>query len=703
MKDLAPGLLFTPSPSVRAGGDHMESLLWHLANRTAETQFIFNLFHFLLAGLTLLVLLHQLRVTRGAAGRSSDRFLALGFSLLVVHFGLLSIYFGARFFFRKEWEWVGLEPFSHGLLACAFLLMVGGYRQDWPEQERHRARWILRGCAAAAGLVVADLMFPALNLQTSEGLHSAPMLVNDLLVLLVVVLGLRVVLRVERASRWASLIGLASVGAALLAHSVLLFLPQHTGILVWNAEQHLLSVALFALAWAAGERSGNLLDRIFVRLNLTFIILASLIMLVTAGMEKYQYLRLAEERSMDLAEFLRGHIIYYRTRGDRLGGIFRRTEVLRRVVVEFGRLPELREINVYLDGERASFYYTQEWEIKEEIAPVTGPGSSAATADAPNRFQMIRLPIEDGTDRDNSIEFVGTMDYINAYIGKYIILIYSLFTIMVGLATGIIGIIVTDTDRRLRRQYAELRETHQQLAQAAKLASVGQLAGGMAHEINTPITSILALASHLAEGKSSATLAPSQRNSLQVIVQQAQRVSRIVGSLLTFSRQSHLEPSRVDVGELLETALTLVQYRLTNGAIRLHREIDLDLAPILGDAGRLTEVFVNLLNNAIDAMPSGGQLMVRAFSNSGPDGGARVEVADTGCGIPPEELPRIFDPFFTTKEPGRGTGLGLSISHGIVKDHGGRICAESAPGAGTTLVVTLPKEMSRNESTHPDH
>ncbi len=678
----------------------MESVLWHLANRTAETQFIFNLFHLLLAGLTLLVLLHQFRASRSVAFGPPEQLLSLGFFLLVLHFALLGLYFGASFFLRKELEWVGVEPLSGGLMAGGLLLIVGGYLEAWRVGALPPIRWSLRMCAVVVAMVLVDLLFSTPKLLSCEGPHSVPMLVNNLLALLAVLLALRAVLRVPQEGRKAILVALASVVFALFLHHLPISLPQRASLLVWNAGQHLLSVALFAFAWAAGERSQNLLDRVFVRLNLTFIILASLIMLITAGMEKYQYLRLAEARSMDLAEFLRGHIVYYRARGDRLTGIFRRPEVLRRVVVEFGRLPELREVNVYLDGERASFHYTQDWEIREEIVPLAGPRSSGASAWPANSFQMIRLAMESKTDSGDCIEFVGTMDYINEYIGKYIILIYSLFTIMVGLATAIIGIIVTDTDRRLRRQYAELQETHQQLAQAAKLASVGQLAGGMAHEINTPITSILALASHLTEGKSAATLAPSHRNSLQVIVQQAHRVTRIVGNLLTFSRQSHLEPSRVDVGELLETAITLVQYRLTKGAIHLHRELDQNLAPILGDAGRLTEVFVNLLNNAIDAMPTGGRLVVRAFPNRQPDGGVRIEVADTGCGIQPEELPRIFDPFFTTKEPGKGTGLGLSISHGIVKDHGGLIWAQSKPGAGTTLVVTLPKEVSRNGSTH---
>ena len=396
---------------------------------------------------------------------------------------------------------------------------------------------------------------------------------------------------------------------------------------------------------------------------------------------------------MNLAEFLRGHVVYYKAQGYGLEDIFRRPEVLRRVVVEFGTLPELREVNVYLDGQRASFRTTQDWGIEEEIVSLAAVNMDETRSEQANSFQMIRLPIENGTHPENRVEFVGTMDYINEHIGKYIILIYTVFTIVVGLATGIIGMIVTDADRRLRRQYAELQETQQQLAQAAKLASVGELAGGMAHEINTPITSILSLASHMAEGKSAAEVPPKHRKSLKVIAQQAERVSKTVRNLLTFGRQSRFELGRVDVRELLEAAISLVQCRLKAQDVRLRRDFNGNLPVVLGDANRLTEVVVNLLNNAIDSMPEGGTLVVRACSEPDPDGGGgvRLEVADTGCGIAPDHLHRIFDPFFTTKEPGRGTGLGLSISHGIVKDHSGQISAYSQPGQGTTVVVTLPK------------
>jgi two-component system, NtrC family, sensor kinase len=153
----------------------------------------------------------------------------------------------------------------------------------------------------------------------------------------------------------------------------------------------------------------------------------------------------------------------------------------------------------------------------------------------------------------------------------------------------------------------------------------------------------------------------------------------------------------VDVREVLDTALELVHFRLHAASIRVHREFSASLPPVQADISRLTEVFVNLLSNAADAMPHDGTLTVRA-TLCAEDGAVRIEVQDTGCGIEPENLPRIFDPFFTTKAPGHGTGLGLSISHGIVKDHGGEIWARSEPGIGTTIVVSLATGVNQYES-----
>lgn len=676
---------------------------WLLAYRTGETQFIFNLFHLLLAGLTLLVLLYQFAVAHRHGFEPAGWFLPLGFFLLVLHFGLLASFYGAGFFFHTNWNQTEIDRFTHALMAGGYLMAVAASVKVRRQPSQPLVRWMVIGSVAVVGtLLLGAFLWPG-PLNAGEKPHSLAMLLTDIAAVLGLGTGLFITTASGADGQRPVFVGFATATLVFLLHLTQLFVTPPMQLLVWNAEEHLLSVSLFAFAWAAGERSENLFDRIFVRLNLAFIILASLLMLITTGMEKRQYLRLAEERSMNLAEFLRGHIVYYHAQGESLEDIFRRPEVLKRVVVEFGTLPELLEVSIHLDRQRASFSRAENWAINEEIVLLTEPWSFETDAKPANSFQMIRLPIGSGTDHRNRVEFLGTMNYINSYIGEYIAVTYSLFTIVVLLATGIVGFIVTDTDRRLQRQYAELEASHQQLAQSAKLASIGQLAAGVAHEINNPITSILSLTSHLTEGKTATPIGPRHRKSLQLIVQQAERVSQIVRNLLVFARQSYLELSRVDVGEVVDAAATLVGYRTKNSAISIQREIEVGLPKVLGDHGRLTEVLVNLFNNAIDAMPGGGTLIIRASGTPEPDGGVRIEVQDTGTGIQPEHLPRIFDPFFTTKEPGQGTGLGLSISHGIVKDHGGQIWAESWPGSGTTVVVILSKEVSENESADPGH
>jgi signal transduction histidine kinase len=666
----------------------MGALFWQVVNRSTETQFILSLVQLLLAGLSLLVVLHQFRTAWSDETDTSGSRLLLGLLLLASQFGLHVWYFGLGFFFHKELAWLGIERLAHGLGVCGFLMVAAAFIHAPPGRKAEFVRWSLGTCLALAAVLVIDILvpWPALNF----GEHSVAMVFSDTLILIVAATVAAVVLTAKGTDWRAHAVVLACLIVVFLLHVGSLFVWRRHEILTWGAEQLALVVLLFSLAWAVGERSRDLLDRVFIRLNLTFIVVASLILLSTTGMEKLQYLRLAEERSMDLAEFLRGHVVYYRTRGETLDVMFHRPDVLRRVVVEFGTLPELREVHVSVDGQSVVFRYSPDGEVTEDVMPVAQRNAGERGAGPRDSFRMIELPIETGADPDNRVELVGTMDYVNAYIGRYIILIYSLFTLMVGVATGVIAIIITDAERQRRRQYAELQETHQRLAQAAKLASIGELAGGMAHEINTPMTSILSLATHMTEGRAVSSLTPDQRKSLDVIATQAQRASRIVGNLLTFARQSRLELSRVDVGELLEMAIGLVHYRLDHGTVRIDCEIDEDLPFVLADAGRVTEVFVNLLNNAIDAIPAGGTLVVRASVTRDAQARVRVEVADTGSGISPDDLPRIFDPFFTTKPPGQGTGLGLSISHSIVKDHGGEIWAESSVGSGTTVVVTLP-------------
>ena len=227
-----------------------------------------------------------------------------------------------------------------------------------------------------------------------------------------------------------------------------------------------------------------------------------------------------------------------------------------------------------------------------------------------------------------------------------------------------------------------------QLAQADKLSSIGLLAAGVAHEINTPLAVISSYAQLLSKQmRSDPRLGPV----LEKITQQSFRASEIANGLLNFSRTSTTEFRETNLNQVIRDTLSLLDHQFKTAQIDLDLTLAGDLPPIYGNPGKLQQVFLNLLLNAKDAMPGGGRLRVATLFN----GHVEAIVADSGSGIAPENLKRIYDPFFTTKttpKPGerRGTGLGLSVSYGIIQEHAGKIHVESAVGAGTTFHLEFP-------------
>ena len=231
-----------------------------------------------------------------------------------------------------------------------------------------------------------------------------------------------------------------------------------------------------------------------------------------------------------------------------------------------------------------------------------------------------------------------------------------------------------------------------QLSQADKLSSIGLLAAGVAHEINTPLAVISSYAQMLTKQmKGDARLTPL----LERITQQTFRASEIANGLLNFSRTSTTEFRETDLNQVIHDTLALVEHQMKTARITVAMELAGDLPRIQGNPGKLQQVFLNLLLNAKDAMPQGGELRVGTMAN----GHVEAFIADSGGGIAPENLKRIYDPFFTTKsapKPGerRGTGLGLSVSYGIIQEHAGKINVESTVGIGTTFHLEFP--LSRN-------
>lgn len=230
--------------------------------------------------------------------------------------------------------------------------------------------------------------------------------------------------------------------------------------------------------------------------------------------------------------------------------------------------------------------------------------------------------------------------------------------------------------------YERLRE---RLLQSEKLATLGQMAAGIAHEMNNPITGILSHAQLIAR---QLPLDHPARPDLEGIVAEGRRLARIVRHLLEYSRP-YLEPRAVRLDEVMEQSLSLAWHEIKYQNHKIIQDYAPDLPLLRGDPGQLFQVFINLITNASRAMGEGGRLTLRTRPSATP-GFVRAEVTDTGCGIAPEHLARIFDPFFTTREPGEGTGLGLFVGHEIITRHGGTITAHSEVGKGTTFVIELP-------------
>ena len=227
-------------------------------------------------------------------------------------------------------------------------------------------------------------------------------------------------------------------------------------------------------------------------------------------------------------------------------------------------------------------------------------------------------------------------------------------------------------------------ELEQKLVQADKLSSIGLLAAGVAHEVNTPLAVISTYAQMLAKQISG----DDQKSKLlEKIARQTFRASEIVNSLLNFSRTSTTDYIEVDVNKLVRETYSLIEHQLQKSQVTTVLDVSSDLLLVKGNGGKLQQVLLNLFLNARDAMPAGGNLKIRAWSE---DNMAHVDVTDTGCGIEPQNLARIYDPFFSTKAAKKGTGLGLAVSYGIIREHGGTIDVSSKIDCGTTFQLNLP-------------
>jgi two-component system, NtrC family, sensor kinase len=244
--------------------------------------------------------------------------------------------------------------------------------------------------------------------------------------------------------------------------------------------------------------------------------------------------------------------------------------------------------------------------------------------------------------------------------------------------------------RAFNRMIHELEERQEQLVQARKISAIGTFTSGIAHELNNPVNNIVLTAEALKEDYDDVERSEAL-GMIQDIITQSERASEIIKNLLDFSRSERPEMVSVSIVNVVGDTLKLVRNQLLLSGVEENTDVPEELPTVCGDYKSLQQVFLNLFINAIQAMPQGGRLGIKAYISEG-NRRVRVEVGDTGVGIDPENIPHIFDPFFTTKEVGKGTGLGLSVTYGILQKHGGGIEVHSEKGVGTTFTISLPTE-----------
>lgn len=238
----------------------------------------------------------------------------------------------------------------------------------------------------------------------------------------------------------------------------------------------------------------------------------------------------------------------------------------------------------------------------------------------------------------------------------------------------------------LNHMLMELNRHEQQLIQSRKMAAIGNLTAGIAHELNNPLNNISLTTEALIDEFEEWTT-DEKMKMLRTIETQVERASNTVANLLDFTRRDESSFENVSINEVLTRTVNLMSNEITLNDIQLDLQLGKNLPPVFGSAHNLQQVFLNLILNAVQAMPDKGTLRIRSFTG---DNTVQIVVSDTGTGIPAENLDKIFDPFFTTKEVGKGTGLGLSVSYGIIRKHHGQVSVDSEIGKGTTFSIVLP-------------
>ena len=236
----------------------------------------------------------------------------------------------------------------------------------------------------------------------------------------------------------------------------------------------------------------------------------------------------------------------------------------------------------------------------------------------------------------------------------------------------------------LFRDLSEVQELKEEVERSTRLASIGRLAAGVAHEIRNPLSSIKGFATYFGERYKDI---PEDKDTARIMVNEVERLNRVISQLLEFARPLDIKKKAVDIKKIIKHSAKMIERDAAEKNIQVQVEIPLDIPDISIDSDRINQVFLNLFLNSIEAMDSGGELSVTVNYDARTEI-MKITVGDTGKGIDTDELGNIFDPYFTTKQS--GTGLGLAIVHRIIESHNGEIRVESTPGKGTSVIIALP-------------
>lgn len=619
-----------------------------------DSEFVFALFCFLLCGVSFFVTWLDFRVG-GHPGKKSLRWMLAGFALLGLSFGLRTIDNGLALYFTVSTEirgsvWLPLIP--AGLICIAEALV--------PTRRRGRALLLWSALYLMARAVLGFLVSDRAAIAVASDLVA-------LMVLLAVVVRIR---KCKKLCTWAEVEGLLAVKGALMM-DMALALTIGPGHWLWVGYQVLFSLGLFGFAYSVGETSPYLFHRVFIRIHLTFILLASVLTLVIIQSEKSQYLDILRDVSQDAGQAVATRLAAVMESGASLEEAIRGPAVgdeMRQVWAGDEYWESLR----FSDSEKRFEVRLPNGEL--QVSPL-----GVRSVSDPH---LLTYSLPAGAAR---VEIVGGRR-LTRHVRSRIMIIFGLFTVIVGVATVAIGGVVRNAEKTIVSQSAEIQHSQRRMMEDSKLAAIGEVVSTVAHEVNNPSGVILSRASYMLSPAGRAGLSGEQTGDLETIVEQAKRIGNTTRRLLMLAHREGGQTRLLEIDSLVEKALGLVGHRW-RPTIAVERRIA-DSATVLGNEDALLQVLINLLDNAIDAMPDGGRLVLTAYNSEQEE--AVLEIEDSGCGVYEEALPLIFDSFFSTKPAGEGTGLGLAIVQRIVKEHGGTIEAQNAPRGGMRFTVRLP-------------